>query len=229
MAFPKKKYWIEAGDIKTKLPKQHDTGMFRSLDEIVWDILKCCGWDCCNQAPGEESALTFENGLTNTGGIVKLGGAVDGSTVVGGIADLTFKTKVGASAYTAYTKTTTARQAIIASEDLTNSQLEKAKTTYVVSAGTASATTVVTNNVDSITQTFDITASNATATNTVTDGTITSSLVQTPTAITLTNSGTALSPLIVTSFPVFADNVAAAALATGSVYQTVTGELRIKV
>lgn len=30
-------------------------------------------------------------------------------------------------------------------------------------------------------------------------------------------------------FPVFADNVAAAALATGSVYQTVTGELRIKV
>jgi len=51
MAFPKKKYWIEAGDIKTKLPKQHDTGMFRSLDEIVWDILKCCGWDCCTQSP----------------------------------------------------------------------------------------------------------------------------------------------------------------------------------
>lgn len=58
MAFPKKKYWIEAGDIKTKLPKQHDTGMFRSLDEIVWDILKCCGWDCCTQSPGEESAFT---------------------------------------------------------------------------------------------------------------------------------------------------------------------------
>ena len=88
MAFPKKKYWIEAGDIKTKLPKQHDTGMFRSLDEIVWDILKCCGWDCCNQEAvggGEESALTFENGLTNTAGIVKLGGVLtDSVTTVSG-------------------------------------------------------------------------------------------------------------------------------------------------
>jgi hypothetical protein len=77
MAFPKKKYWIEAGDIKTKLPKQHDTGMFRSLDEIVWDILKCCGWDCCTQAEavGErEAPLTFENGLVRTANTVELGG-----------------------------------------------------------------------------------------------------------------------------------------------------------
>ena len=86
MAFPKKKYWIEAGDIKTKLPKQHDTGMFRSLDEIVWDILKCCGWDCCTQSPGEENALTFENGLTNTAGIVKLGGLLtDPTTTIEGV------------------------------------------------------------------------------------------------------------------------------------------------
>lgn len=84
MAFPKKKYWIEAGDIKTKLPKQHDTGMFRSLDEIVWDILKCCGWDCCNQAPGDVAELTFENGLTRTVNTVKLGGALTGNTTVSG-------------------------------------------------------------------------------------------------------------------------------------------------
>lgn len=92
MAFPKKKYWIEAGDIKTKLPKQHDTGMFRSLDEIVWDILKCCGWDCCNQEAvggGEEGErevpLTFKNGLTRTVDTVKLGGVLtDSVTTVSG-------------------------------------------------------------------------------------------------------------------------------------------------
>lgn len=87
MAFPKKKYWIEAGDIKTKLPKQHDTGMFRSLDEIVWDILKCCGWDCCTQseAVGErETPLTFENGLTRTSNTIKLGGALTGDTTISG-------------------------------------------------------------------------------------------------------------------------------------------------
>ena len=87
MAFPKKKYWIEAGDIKTKLPKQHDTGMFRSLDEIVWDILKCCGWDCCTQAEavGErEAPLTFENGVTRTSNTVKLGGQLTGDTVIEG-------------------------------------------------------------------------------------------------------------------------------------------------
>ncbi len=88
MAFPKKKYWIEAGDIKTKLPKQHDTGMFRSLDEIVWDILKCCGWDCCTQAEavGErETPLTFQNGLTRTVNTVKLGGVLtDNVTTLSG-------------------------------------------------------------------------------------------------------------------------------------------------
>lgn len=92
MAFPKKKYWIEAGDIKTKLPKQHDTGMFRSLDEIVWDILKCCGWDCCNQEAvggGEEGErevpLTFQNGLTRTVNTVKLGGVLtDNVTTLSG-------------------------------------------------------------------------------------------------------------------------------------------------
>ena len=95
MAFPKKKYWIEAGDIKTKLPKQHDTGMFRSLDEIVWDILKCCGWDCCTQAEavGErEAPLTFENGVTRTANTVKLGGALTGPVVItGDAAAETFK------------------------------------------------------------------------------------------------------------------------------------------
>lgn len=94
MAFPKKKYWIEAGDIKTKLPKQHDTGMFRSLDEIVWDILKCCGWDCCTQSPSEESALTFENGLTNTAGIVKLGGLLTAPTTIEGVAANTFTVNI---------------------------------------------------------------------------------------------------------------------------------------
>lgn len=87
MAFPKKKYWIEAGDIKTKLPKQHDTGMFRSLDEIVWDILKCCGWDCCNQEElgGSPAELTFANGLTRTVDTVKLGGVLtDSVTTVSG-------------------------------------------------------------------------------------------------------------------------------------------------
>lgn len=87
MAFPKKKYWIEAGDIKTKLPKQHDTGMFRSLDEIVWDILKCCGWDCCNQEElgGRPAELTFANGLTKTTNTVKLGGVLtDSVTTVSG-------------------------------------------------------------------------------------------------------------------------------------------------
>ncbi len=87
MAFPKKKYWIEAGDIKTKLPKQHDTGMFRSLDEIVWDILKCCGWDCCTQAEtvGErEVPLTFENGVTRTSNTVKLGGTLTSNTLISG-------------------------------------------------------------------------------------------------------------------------------------------------
>ena len=86
MAFPKKKYWIEAGDIKTKLPKQHDTGMFRSLDEIVWDILKCCGWDCCNQEElgGRPAELIFENGLTKTSNTVKLGGQLTGATVIEG-------------------------------------------------------------------------------------------------------------------------------------------------
>lgn len=47
MANLKTKYWIEANDIKTNLPKQHDTGMFRSLDDIIRDVLKCCGIDCC--------------------------------------------------------------------------------------------------------------------------------------------------------------------------------------
>lgn len=87
MAFPKKKYWIEAGDIKTKLPKQHDTGMFRSLDEIVWDILKCCGWDCCTQAEagGRPAPFTFENGLTKTVNTVKLGGVLtDNVTTLSG-------------------------------------------------------------------------------------------------------------------------------------------------
>lgn len=86
MAFPKKKYWIEAGDIKTKLPKQHDTGMFRSLDEIVWDILKCCGWDCCNQEElgGRLAELQFENGVTKTANTVKLGGALTEATLIEG-------------------------------------------------------------------------------------------------------------------------------------------------
>lgn len=85
MAFPKKKYWIEAGDIKTKLPKQHDTGMFRSLDEIVWDILKCCGWDCCNQEATEAQTLpAFENGLTLASNTVKLGGPLTGATLIEG-------------------------------------------------------------------------------------------------------------------------------------------------
>lgn len=45
----KTQYWIEAGDIKTNLPAQHNTGAWRSLDEIVWDILKCCGIEgCCS-------------------------------------------------------------------------------------------------------------------------------------------------------------------------------------
>ena len=49
----KTQYWIEAGDIKTNLPVQHNTGAWRSLDEIVWDILKCCGLgDCCNANSG---------------------------------------------------------------------------------------------------------------------------------------------------------------------------------
>lgn len=98
MAFPKKKYWIEAGDIKTKLPKQHDTGMFRSLDEIVWDILKCCGWDCCTQAEavGErEAPLTFENGVTRTSNTVKLGGLLTGATVI--------ESAVGSRTFTVYT------------------------------------------------------------------------------------------------------------------------------
>lgn len=86
MAFPKKKYWIEAGDIKTKLPKQHDTGMFRSLDEIVWDILKCCGWDCCTQSPGDVAELTFENGLTRTANTITLGGLLTAPTTIEGVA-----------------------------------------------------------------------------------------------------------------------------------------------
>lgn len=90
--YPKKKYWIEAGDIKTKLPKQHNTGMFRSLDEIVWDILKCCGWDCCTKSPGDVAELTFENGLTRTGNTIKLGGALTEPVVITGDAgEETFK------------------------------------------------------------------------------------------------------------------------------------------
>jgi hypothetical protein len=69
MAKLKTKYWIEAGDIKTKLPKQHDTGMFRSLDDIIRDVLKCCGIDCCEGiypgGGGGATNLTYIASATN--------------------------------------------------------------------------------------------------------------------------------------------------------------------
>lgn len=69
MAKLKTKYWIEAGDIKTNLPKQHDTGMFRSLDDIIRDVLKCCGIDCCEGtypgSGGGATNLTYTASATN--------------------------------------------------------------------------------------------------------------------------------------------------------------------
>lgn len=68
MAKLKTKYWIEAGDIKTNLPKQHDTGMFRSLDDIIRDVLKCCGIDCCEgiyPGGGGITNLTYTPSATN--------------------------------------------------------------------------------------------------------------------------------------------------------------------
>lgn len=143
MAFPKKKYWIEAGDIKTKLPKQHDTGMFRSLDEIVWDILKCCGWDCCNQEElgGRPAELTFANGLTKTSNTVKLGGALTGATVIEGDGVLeTFTVYVhNGSASTQVTHSTTNVVATVADASESTVINHKPNKVVITHTGTGSA------------------------------------------------------------------------------------------
>ena len=40
-------YAINAGIVKKGGASQD--GHYRSLDKIIWDILKCCGIDCCNE------------------------------------------------------------------------------------------------------------------------------------------------------------------------------------
>lgn len=69
----KTQYWIEAGDIKTNLPAQHNTGAWRSLDEIVWDILKCCGIEgCCS-----DEGATFDGFESHAPATVTDSGSID--------------------------------------------------------------------------------------------------------------------------------------------------------
>lgn len=42
------KYWINSGVLKRGLGNLDTENNFISLDKVVWEILKCCGIDCCN-------------------------------------------------------------------------------------------------------------------------------------------------------------------------------------
>lgn len=70
----KNKYWINSGIVKSK--GTSEDGHFRSLDKIVWDILKCCGIDCCSGNIG--GGNTPQNLLLDNAGNLSITG---GNTV----------------------------------------------------------------------------------------------------------------------------------------------------
>lgn len=72
-------YWINSGIVKSN--GSSENGHYRSLDKVVWDILKCCGIDCCNNVfPGSENDIT---NVTNTGTNIQL--TTSGGNTVGNL------------------------------------------------------------------------------------------------------------------------------------------------
>lgn len=52
-------YWINSGIVKNS--GNSADGHFRSLDKIVWDILKCCGIDCCTNTFNKPFEVTYDS------------------------------------------------------------------------------------------------------------------------------------------------------------------------